>query len=157
MSETYLDTLADVVGAGIDGLPYGKLTRAQRVHVRSLKSDEILAAFVGDDSVTLDTEGAVICLTVKGEAYVDALRVGGLLPEAVVEVAEEAPVSKPKRKRQTARKPKAAPESVTKPRDVWVPGGSQDTRKVKVSTIDERIATVLEDRFADLLAQLTNA
>lgn len=159
--ETYMDTLFDVVEAGAEGLAYAKLTRAQKVHVRSLVSDRYAAGFVGDEAATLDTEGVVICLTTDGESYVAAFQAAGLLamPAELVEEsqpkAESKPVSKPKPKRRTARKPKAA-QSVkpteTKPippapapkglKNVFVPGGSVDTRTVRSTNVFDRLEEI---------------
>lgn len=161
--ETYLDTVVDIHAAGADGLAYASLTRAQRVHVRSLKSDRYVAAFIGDEEVTLDTEGAVVCITTDGSTYVETLAASGLvmLPEAAPEpVAKPTKtVSKRKSSRRTTRKPKAVtvpanPDTVTPVKTtspeaaaaaLTVPKGTVNTKKVTTTTLEERVsATVIE-------------
>lgn len=170
--ETYLDTIFAVNAASIEGLTYAGLTRAQKVHVRSLVSDRYVAAFVGDDQVTLDTEGAVVCITEEGRGYVQVLEDAGLVaePQAVKpEVKPRKKVAKPSSKKTSAPKsprpslyskpstktiPPAEPQSPN--RTLWVAGGSQDTRTVKTMTAAELLAErmeALEQALAAVLAK----
>lgn len=161
--ETYLETVVDIAASGTDGMAYAMLTRSQRVHVRSLKSDRYVAAFIGDDEVTLDTEGAVVCITTTGSTYVEVLVSAGLvmMPEEAP-VAPEKTVSKRKsssKRTRTARQPKAPqgpanPDTVTPVKTVPVsqtiaakttPKGSNNTKKVTTTTLEERVSqTVIE-------------
>lgn len=156
--ETYLDTIFAVNAASIEGLTYAGLTRAQKVHVRSLVSDRYVAAFVGDDQVTLDTEGAVVCITEEGRGYVQVLEDAGLVavPQAVKPVAKK-PAAKPRKKASKPSVktiPPAEPQSPE--RTLWVAGGSQDTRTVKTMTSAELMAErlqALEQALAAVLAK----
>lgn len=161
MSVSYLDTLALVVASGTDGLSYSGITKAMRVHVRSMVSEGICAGFVGDDVVTLDTDGAVVCLTTHGEAYASMFTEAGLIaPDQ----------AKPKRKRQpkatSTRTVPSAIESVTSP---VLPKGTT-ARRVPGNQHGETLHTiteapksliepsVLEAMIADAVARaLTNA
>ena len=94
MSVSYLDTLVVVDAAGSEGLVYGKISRAMKVHVRSLVAEGIAGSYSpAGEWVSLDTEGCVVCITVQGASYVDMLTEAGVL---AAKVAKKAPVRKPK-------------------------------------------------------------
>ena len=101
MTVSYLDTVASLEAASTQGLAYAKLTRAMKVHVRSLVTEGHAAAFIGDEEVALNEPKAQVCITDKGVAYVELLQSSGLIVEE--------PVVAPKRKRSTRKQPKAAP------------------------------------------------
>lgn len=102
MSMTYLDTFGVVIGSGTDGVAYATLTRAMKVHVRSLHTEGVVAAFVGDETVSLDESGAVICLTLQGESYADLLAEAGVIQPREALLEQGAP--KPKRRKTRRRK-----------------------------------------------------
>ena len=113
MTVSYLDTVASVEAASTQGLAYAKLTRAMKVHVRSLVTEGHAAAFIGDEEVSLNQPKAVVCITDKGEAYVELLRSSGLLAEQVVSAK---PKKRTKSKTSTAKrsaKPKRRNNPVT--------------------------------------------
>lgn len=137
MTVSYLDTLATVAAANAEGVAYDSLTRAMRVHVRSLVAEGHVAGFVGDEAVTLDTKGVVICLTEGGVAYVAMFTEAGLMQPREALVEHAATKRKPKAARRGKGKATAAvvpspTESVVSPvlpkgtTARRVPGGSQD-------------------------------
>lgn len=166
MSMTYLDTFGVVIGSGTDGVAYATLTRAMKVHVRSLHTEGVVAAFVGDEAVSLDESGAVICLTLQGEVYADLLASGGLLQPR--ETLQEQGPSKPKRRkparrRKTTNRRRTVPtpsESIESPvlpkgaRARRVPG-NQHGEQLQVVASPEPLITpsILEGIVADAVAR----
>jgi hypothetical protein len=150
MSMTYLDTFAAVIGSGTDGVAYATMTRAMKVHVRSLHTEGHVAAFIEDDQVSLADDGAVICLTAEGQAYADLLAEGGLLQPR--EVLQEQPVSKPKRKKTVSKRKntKRVPtpsESVESP---VLPEGTTARRVQGNQHGDQLIVDPVIDRDAEI-------
>ena len=96
MSVSYLDTIVAIRDG--QGIAYSSLTKAMRVHVRSLRNDDVIASFVGDDGTvtSLDDPEGVVWFTASGEAYVEALEAGGLIGP----VQEVPAAPKPKRSRR---------------------------------------------------------
>lgn len=167
MSMTYLDTFGVVIGSGTDGVAYATLTRAMKVHVRSLHTEGVVAAFVGDETVGLDAPGAVICLTADGAAYADLLAEGGLLQPR--ETLQEQGPSKPKRtktrrrktttKRRTVPTPSESVESPVLPKGATarrVPG-NQHGDQLKVDPVVDTNAEIedLKRKVSALMAALT--
>ena len=102
MTVSYLDTVASVEAASTQGLAYAKLTRAMKVHVRSLVTEGHAAAFIGDEEVSLNQPKAVVCITDQGVAYLELLRSSGLLAEQVDE--PKAPKKRTKSKTSTVKR-----------------------------------------------------
>lgn len=168
MSMTYLDTLAVVVGSGEEGVSYAGLSRAMKVHVRSLHTEGVVAAFVGDEVVSLDTAKAVICLTSNGASYADLLAESGLIQTRDELVAQG--VAKPRkrttRRRKTSSRKHTVPtpsESVASPVNPegrrMVPGNALGDQMAPVpvasSPEDDRIAA-LERKISALMAVIAS-
>ena len=169
MSMTYLDTFAAVISSGEQGVAYATMTRAMKVHVRSLHTEGVVAAFVGDETVGLDGEGAVICLTADGQAYADCLAEGGLIQPR--ETLQEQGPSKPKRRKTTRRRkstvsrrrtvptPSESVESPVLPKGASarrVPG-NQHGDQLKVDQVVDQAAEIedLKRKVSALMAVLT--
>ncbi len=116
MSVSYFDTLQGVriaTNAAV-GLGYAEITKAMRVHVRSLVAEGHVAAFADDDSTTtLDDPKGRVYLTVKGVDYVNLLVEVGLLADMseTVEEPKAAPSRKPTSRRRRSSKPKSQPKA----------------------------------------------
>lgn len=121
MTVSYLDTIAAITEA--EGLRYAEITKAMRVHVRSLVADGYVAAFAGDDQTTLDDPEGIVWLTALGADYVDTLRSVGLIAEPREQEPTPAESAKPKarrtrrssRRRTTTTKPEASEATVPSP------------------------------------------
>jgi hypothetical protein len=176
MSMTYLDTLGVIVAAGTDGVAYATMTRAMKVHTRSLHTEGVVASYSGDEAASLDTEGAVICLTESGYATVELYAEAGLLQpfEVLLEQGSAKPKPKPKPKRRTtARRRKTTrvttrktvptptesvepePTNPIKPEGAIrrVPGGQIDHWQ-KAPVQDDRLES-LERKVSALMAALS--
>lgn len=138
MSMSYLDTLVVVDEAGSEGLVYGKISRAMKVHVRSLVAEEIAGSYSSTgDWVSLDTEGCVVCITVQGESYVDMLTKAGVLaPKA------------PKAPKAPVRKPKAPVQVVPEALESVAPPVSTKSKRAQAPVV----ITSVTNRLADLQA-----
>jgi hypothetical protein len=134
MTVSYLDTVAAVEAASTQGLAYAKLTRAMKVHVRSLVTEGHAAAFIGDEEVALNEPKAHVCITDKGVAYVELLQSSGLI------VSDPAPA--PKRKRSSRKQPKAAPAKTAKPK-----------RRNNPVTVSKRVPTPVESVTSPVLPE----
>ena len=134
MTVSYLDTVAAVEAASTQGLAYAKLTRAMKVHVRSLVTEGHVAAFIGDEEVSLNEPKAHVCITDQGVAYVELLQSSGLI------VADPAPA--PKRKRSSRKQPKAAPAKTAKPK-----------RRNNPVTVSKRVPTPVESVTSPVLPE----
>ena len=144
MSVSYFDTLVIVDAAGSEGLVYGKISRAMKVHVRSLVAEGIAGSYSpAGDWVSLDTEGCVVCITVEGSSYVDMLTEAGVLAAKVV---KKAPVRKPKAPVQVV--PEALESVAPKIKRVHV---KPVQAPVVVSSLSNRLAD-LERMIADLVS-----
>lgn len=137
---TYLDVLSNLVEVGDSGLPYASLSKAGRVHLRSLNSEGYVQATVFDGEAwqyaTLDTEGVVVELTPDGYAYASLLQEAGLISG---DDEEPQPEPKPKRsstRKQTTRRAKPSTQSdVSSVLDgVSTPKGSNRTKRTKTRT-----------------------
>jgi hypothetical protein len=109
MSMSYLDTLNVVDSTGEAGLAYAKITKAMRVHVRSLVNDGIVAVYAKgtEESTTLDDPKALVYVTESGASYVDELRSAGLLSEVPAK-----PVRAPRARRARRTTRQAKPRTV---------------------------------------------
>lgn len=168
MSMTYLDTFGVVIASGTDGVAYATLTRAMKVHVRSLHTEGVVAAFVGDETVGLDAPGAVICLTLQGQDYADLLAESGLMQPR--ETLQEQGPSKPKRRKSSRRRkttttrrtvptPSESVESPVLPKGATarrVPG-NQHGDQLKVDPVVDTAAEIedLKRKVSALMAALT--
>lgn len=121
MTVSYLDTLQSVRIAtnGGAGLGYAEITKAMRVHVRSLVAEGHVAAFAESDvqSTTLDDPKGRLFLTVQGVDYVNLFVEAGLLSD-MAEITQE-PKARTSRKttarRRRTAKPKASQATVPTP------------------------------------------
>jgi len=144
MTMSYLDTFGAIVAAGTDGLAYGKMTRAMKVHTRSLHTEGVVAAYVGDEAVSLDAEGAVICLTDSGYTTVLMYSEAGLLQpyETLIEQGSaepKSPARKTRRRKTTSRKSSSrtvpTPSESVEPTNPLKP--SNAVRRVAGNTVDQ--------------------
>ena len=135
MTVSYLDTVAAIEAASTQGLAYAKLTRAMKVHVRSLVTEGHAAAFIGDEEVALNEPKAQVCITDQGVAYVELLQSSGLI------VSDPAPA--PKRKRSTRKQPKAAPAKTTR----------KPKRRNNPVTVSKRVPTPSESVTSPVLPE----
>lgn len=166
MSMSYLDTLNVVGSTGEVGLAYAKITKAMRVHVRSLVNDGIVAVYKKgtDESTSLDDPLALVYVTETGGSYVQELRSAGLLSEVPAK-----PVRAPRarRTRRTTRQasPRTVPTALQSVESPVIPEGSTAVRvpgnqhgdQLVVSTPsshEDRMA-VLERKVSALLAALS--
>ena len=178
MSVSYLDVVHSILAT--EGLTYGQLTKAMKVHVRSLLADGYVGNITADgDWVALDNPEGVVWFTKDGIGYADALIGSGLLvdprvtadePEAPVESApvQEAPKAPRKGRRRGGRvtvrqtvptpaesvqTPVVAPEVTVERR---VPG-NQHGDQLLLSTVseDDRVAA-LERKVSALMAVLAS-
>ena len=161
MTVSYLDTLASVEAASTDGLSYDSLTRAMKVHVRSLMTEGHVAAFIGDDQVALSEPGAVICLTADGVAYTELLRSSGLLAEEIAESPKPKRRKTRRRKTTTAKKTVPTPsESVTSPvlpkgekarrvpgnqhgDQLWIPTPKELDANKKIEDLERKVSALM--------------
>ncbi len=134
MTVSYLDTVASLEAASTQGLAYAKLTRAMKVHVRSLVTEGHAAAFIGDEEVALNEPKAQVCITDQGVAYVELLQSSGL-------IVEEPPA--PKRKRSTRKQPKAAPAKTTR----------KPKRRNNPVSVSKRVPTPVESVTSPVLPE----
>ena len=167
MTVSYLDTVAAIEAAEVrGGLTYGEITRAKRIHVRSLVAEGLVAAYTGDDGVTelYDPEG-VIWFTESGGSYVAMLREAGVLGEPLPESKPKAKRTKTRRRKTTKVKttktvptPAESVESPVLPKGVTarrVPGNHiGDQLLVTSVTEDDRVAA-LERKVSALMAVLS--
>jgi len=172
MSVSYLDTIVAIRDG--QGIAYSSLTKAMRVHVRSLRNDDVIASFVGDDGTvtSLDDPEGVVWFTASGEAYVEALEAGGLIgPVQEVPAAPKPKRSRRKSKtvRKTTRKVPSPSESVESP---VLPKGTKarrlsgnqhgdtlhtDKAEPQVHTVNGISQSVLEDMISDAIAKALSA
>ncbi len=133
MTVSYLDTVASLEAASTQGLAYAKLTRAMKVHVRSLVTEGHAAAFIGDEEVALNEPKAQVCITEKGVAYVELLQSSGLIVSGPA----------PKRKRSARKQPKAAPaKTARKPK-----------RRNNPVSVSKRVPTPVESVTSPVLPE----
>lgn len=174
MTVSYLTTVGTIAEA--EGLRYAEITKAMRVHVRSLVAEGYVAAFAGDDSVTtLDDPEGVVWLTEPGMQYYVLLVEAGLINEASraqVETAQEPKATRSRKsRRRRSTQPKAAATVPTPEESVKVTElapskkGPQPTEAavevpalgathpVTTVTVGERM-TALEGRLETLTAAL---
>ena len=135
MTVSYLDTVASIEAASTQGLAYAKLTRAMKVHVRSLVTEGHVAAFIKDEEVSLNEPKAHVCITEKGVAYVELLQSSGLI------VSE--PTVAPQRKRSTRKQSKTAPAKTTR----------KPKRRNNPVTVSKRVPTPSESVTSPVLPE----
>lgn len=90
MSVSYLDVVHTIWSN--EGITYGDVTKAMRVHIRSLVADGFLAAVLREDEsvhTTLDDPEGVVWFTASGADYVEMLIGAGLVAAPVETVQEE--------------------------------------------------------------------
>lgn len=127
MSMTYLETLAAVEAAGSAGLAYAKITRAMKVHVRSLVNDGVVGVYTKgtEEGCSLDDPQAVICTTESGSSYVSELVNAGLIAEAALVAKPKTPRTRTTAPSKTEAVVPTALESVVSP---VIPDGSSAVR-----------------------------
>lgn len=171
MTVSYLDTLGVIVAAGTEGVAYATLSRAMKVHTRSLHTEGVVAAYVGDEASSLDGEGAVICLTDSGYTTVLMYSEAGLLQpyETLIEQGSPKPRARKTRRKTTSRKSTSrkvpSPSESVEPTNPLKPENA--IRRVAGNTVDqwqkatpsqsdaERIES-LERKVSALVAALTS-
>jgi len=170
MSVTYLDTLVDIAAAGDEGLLYSSVTRAMKRHVLSMAADGLVAAFLpSGETVSFDTDGAVVCLTASGADMYTVWAEAGIVVdrEAALEHGPSAPAARKQRKakRQAKSVSKPAAPQEAKPRTVptalesvspMVPAGHTARRVPGNQHGDQLLCTPLstDERFAALEAAM---
>ena len=151
MTVTYLETIQIVNSAGMKGVEYSKMSRAMKVHTRSLLTEGVVACFIGDEQVSLDTPKGVICLT--NSDYVQLLVDAGLV------VIEDEP-KKPRKHKSTLWGPSTrtvpTPEESVTPIPTVAPEGSK-VRFVPGGAVDHPVVVKItqEDRMSALEAQMS--
>ena len=156
MTVSYLDTVAAIEAAEArGGLTYGEITRAMRVHVRSLAAEGHVAAYLGDDEGTeLNNPSGVIWFTETGGNYVSMLREAGVLGEPLPERKPRAKRTKTRRRKTTVTKKTTTvptPAESVEPTNPLKP--SNAVRRVAGNTVDQWQKTPVvseDDRFEAL-------
>ena len=169
MTVSYLDTVAAIEAAEArGGLTYGEITRAMRVHVRSLAAEGHVAAYTGDDEGTeLNNPEGVIWFTETGGNYVAMLREAGVLGEPLPERKPRAKRTKTRRRKTTKAKTVPTPtESIVTPvlpkgsKARRVPGnhlGDQLKVEVPAENVNGFSRSVLEDMIAEAVSAALKA
>jgi len=134
MTVSYFDTVAAVQEA--EGLAWADMTRAMRVHVRSLQAEGLVASFAGEDVTTINDPEGVVWFTEQGAAYVDMLTEAGLIaaPEGAESAAEAA---EQEAEQEAAQVPTEKPRKRTKKSRKR--GGKVTTRKGTVPSPEESL------------------
>ena len=165
MTVSYLDTVAAIEAAEArGGLTYGEITRAMRVHVRSLAAEGHVAAYTGDDEGTeLNNPEGVIWFTETGGNYVAMLREAGVLGEPLPERKPKAKRTKTRRRKTTKKTTVPTPtESIETPvlpkgsKARRIPGNQHgDTLHTVTEVTDADRVEALERKVSALMAALT--
>lgn len=153
MSVSYLDTLAIIRDQ--EGLAYGKITKAMRVHVRSMVNDDLVRSFLEDgEQTTLDDPEGVIWFTTSGAEFVDLLTSSGLLAESAP--AKPSPRKRSSRRRKTtkvtARRVVPTPSESVEPTNPLKP--SNGVRRVPGNSVDEWQKAPVQESEADRIQAL---
>jgi len=145
MTVSYFDTVAAVQEA--EGLAWSGMTRAMRVHVRSLQAEGLVASWAGDDVTTINDPEGVVWFTEQGAAYVDMLTEAGIL--AAPEGAEEAPEEAVEAPAQEDPKPRKRTKKTT--RKGTVPSPEESLVESPVLPEGQKARRVLGNQHGDQL------